>query len=445
MDSCDLSNKINELLASLDPETLTDLDVDELLEMRKEINPYGRTIEGSNKYLTFSYTNLQEKYNNRLHVTAFIAFLNRMCDEWHVPSNIPVIPVFDYVENPSLLEDFHKDWKMTEDLERDIEDNRRWMAKRVVVKEFLEEMFQFNPDEHVRSAYRPQLKDDERTVIDTPASNAAVDRLKKKDLGFKEQMYQYERLYQINNLSKSHVETPLRVALSDLQDKKLLLPNVKSEMMDFSTWSAEDKNLLGTVCNMIPPEDTFYRFRNYFESNYDRLRDAVTHLYCEKPDFDIAFNPYQWHDTREEAEQFQKKHKKEVIAEIFIADSGKWNFVAPFEKVRKTMKYFNENTIVLEQILSQVESDSKLGSELVMNKIENIKDINRVTDGPDAESFKKWKAQNSTLKNLGAQTLDDQDDCPDDVIEVPVWKIAKGGLELTKSKFYSKAFPINTE
>jgi hypothetical protein len=31
------------------------------------------------------------------------------------------------------------------------------------------------------------------------------------------------------------------------------------------------------------------------------------------------------------------------------------------------------------------------------------------------------------------------DECPADGIEVPVWRVAKGGLELTRDKFYTQA------
>jgi hypothetical protein len=42
---------------------------------------------------------------------------------------------------------------------------------------------------------------------------------------------------------------------------------------------------------------------------------------------------------------------------------------------------------------------------------------------------------------MGAKYIGDMadDETPEDAIEVPVWKIAKGGVELTKDKFYSQA------
>lgn len=318
------------------------------------------------------------------------------------------------------------------------------MQKRVVVKEFLEEFFQFNPDKHVRSSYKPQPKDLARNVIGTPAANLAIEHLKKKDLEFREHMLEFDRVQKLIDMKEgAHLESDEQI--KKLVADKLVLPDQHYLTMDFSKWTDEDKNLLRTACSMIPPADIYHKFHNYFESNYDKLREAVLYLYCDKPDFDIAINPYSWHKTEEDAEEFQKKHKNEVITDIIKAHSGKWNFFAPFEKVRESMKYFNENTIVLEEIAKQIEKDAKLGAELVKNRIKQKKKQNIKEDGPDAEYFAKWKDQNSTLKDMGALEVNKDsyapEDTPDDAIAVEVIKFAKGGLKMEKSHFFTKAAP----
>jgi hypothetical protein len=441
-------SEIENVLQDLDDETVSEIESEKLTKLRQDINPYGRTIEGSDNYLTFSYTNLKENYNNKLNTTAMIGFLNRLCDEWHVPDGIPVIPVYDFVKDPNSIHDFYKNWVLDDKMKKQIKENEEWMYKRVVVKEFLEEMFQYNPDEHVRSSYKPQPKDKDRKIIDTPAANLAIQKLKKKDLKFREQMLQFDRVSKLSNMATSvhsdEKDTKLsNPSLNEFQNTKLVLPGYHYSLMDFKSWSDEDKNCLRRVCEMIPPEDTFHRFKHYLESNYDKLREAVLYLYCDKPEFDIAFNPYSWHKTEEEAENFQKKHKNEVIADIYKAHSGKWNFVAPFEKVRQSMKYFNENTIVLEEIANQIERDAKIGHELMKNRIRKQKRKNIAEEGPDAEAFAKWKAQNKTLESMGAEHVNQEsyadDECPDDGVQIDVFRISKGGLELKKDKFYSKA------
>lgn len=439
-----LADELEKILSEINDETLAKLDMEDIMQLRKKLNPYGRTIEGSDKWLTFSFTNLREKYMEKLLMTALIGYLNRACDEWHVPDGIPVIPVYDYVKDPNKITDFAKEWKVDEAMEKNIIENAEWMKKRVIVKEFLEEMFQFNPDEHIRSAYKPNYKDLDRSVIETPAANIAIRELSKKDAEFNQQRIEYDRIQNLRHM-KSKVDEKLDPLVDELVSKQLMLPEQHYTQMDFSTWSHEDKNVLYTVCNMIPPADIFYKFTNYYENNYDKIREAVLYLYCEKPDLDIAINPYQWHDDENSAIEFQKKHRNEVITDIIKAYSGKWNFFAPFAKVHNTVKFFNEKTKVLEEMTKQIESDQKLGADLMKKKIIKKKKKNIKEVGPETDVFKKWKESNSLLKDLGAETPNKDsyavDEIPDDAIQVDVWKVAKGGLELKKEHFFSKAEP----
>lgn len=438
----DLENILNEL----SEESIAQMSFEELTELRKAMNPYGRTISGSDKFLTFSFTNLTQKYVEKLVTTAMIGFLNRMCDEWHVPDGIPVVPVYDYVKDPSLIDQFGESVTKTEEITKAIEENKHWMAKRVIVKEFLEEMFQFNPDTHVRSAYKPQPKDLSRDVIDTPAANLAIKMF--KDIKFRNSMIEFDRVQKLIQMKESK-GTSVDKEIETLVAKKLVLPEYHYYTMDFSKWSDEDRNLLNVVCNMIPPDDTFHRLRYYMESNYDKLREAVQYLYCDKPDLDMALNPYDWHSSLEEAEEFQKKHRNELITDVFIGHSGKWNFFAPFKNVRESMKYFNDNTIVLEEIASQIEKDAKLGQDLMQKRIKIKKEKNIAEAGDDSELFKQWKKENPILKEFGLNEQQNKDsyaddEIPDDAIQVDVFRISNGGLKLEKDKFFTKAEGVPT-
>ena len=199
------------------------------------------------------------------------------------------------------------------------------------------------------------------------------------------------------------------------------------------------------VTEMLPPADVFHRFQYYYDSNYEELRNIVADLYCDKPCFETAINPYSWHDTEEDAEKFINKHRDEVITTIFKAHSGKWNIFSPYKKVRDSMKYFNKKTAVLEEIAKQIESDAKMGSELMRKRIKIKKKKNIEEEGPDDAAFLRWKAQNSKLKEMGAETFkpseyENQDEL-DNALEVPVFRISKGGSKLEKTVFYTESVP----
>jgi hypothetical protein len=443
-DSSKYAKDLESILNELDSVDINELTEEEIIEYRRQLNPYGRIIAGSDKILTFSYTNLKEKYMEKLLMTGLIGYLNRACDEYHVPDGIPVIPVYDFVQKPELLEEYHQDWNITDAAAKDIQENREWMYKRVIIKEFLEEMFQYNPDKHVRSVYKPQPKDVARGIIDTPAANLAINQLKKKDSKFREQMLEFDRVQKLINMKEGSGEK-VDESITQLVGKKIVLPQEEEHYAnrDYENASAEDQSLIKTVCYMIPPTDIYHKFRNYFETNYDKLRESVQYLYCEKADLDIAICPHNWHDTEEEADDYIKKHRSEVITDIMKGHSGKWNIHAPFEKVRESMKFFNENTIVLEEIANQIEADAKIGSELMKNRIKIKKKQNIEEEGEEAALFKEWRNNNTTLKDMGAITLDKDDlaasEAPDDSICVPVLRMSKGGLKFTKDYFYSKS------
>lgn len=440
-DSKKLANELEMLLNELTPENINKLSEEDLVDYRKKLNVYGRVIEGSDKYLSYSYTNLSEKYLEKLLLTGLIGYMNTACDEYHVPDGFRALPVYDYIKNPSLLDKMTEGWGDTPDIVKNIAENKKWMEKRVVIKEFLEHCFQYNPNTHVRSSYKPQPKDLARGVIDTPASNLAINEMSKRDAEFREQMVEYDRVQKIIAMKESTGEA-VDEALMNLVSKKLIIPDQHYKIIDYENWSDDDKNLLNNVCNMIPPIDIFGKFRHYYETNYDKLREAVLYLYCDKPDFDVAICPHNWHDTLDEADEYATKHRSEVIADIHKGHSGKWNFHAPFAKVRDSMKFFNENTIVLEEIAKQIESDSKTGAELMKNRIKQQKKKNIEDAGEDAEAFTNWRKTNNVLKDMNAIEIPKEsalpDDTPDDGIAVPVFRIDEHG-RMEKTHFFTKA------
>lgn len=422
MSSESAASQLTKLLDELNEESIANMSNEEVLELRKKLNPYGRTIEGSDKILTFSYTDLQFEYTKKIITTTMIGFLNRMCDEWRVPDGIPIIPVYDYVRDPSKLDDFEKTLQNPDIMKKDLEFNKLTMSKRVIIKEFLEDMFQYNPDLHVRSAYKPNPMDYERNIIDTPAGQLAIHELSKKDPEFKESMLMYEREKQL----KERVDEKGGEKANNVPAPDKLVSDVIKQ-----------------VTEMIPPADIFHRFHYYYESNYEELKAIVTDLYCDKSCFETAINPYSWHDNEEDAEKFINKHRDEVISTIIKAHSGKWNIFSPYKKVRDSVKYFNKKTAVLEEIAKQIESDAKMGSELMRKRIKIKKKKNIDEVGPDDESFNKWRSQNSKLKEMGAESIkpseyENQDEI-DDALEVPVFRISNGGTKLERTVFYTEA------
>lgn len=455
-----LADDLAAILDELKDEDLAALPEDEVLNMRKKINPYGRTIEGSDKQLNFSITQIKHEYYKKLIISGFVAFLNRMNDEWKVPEGVPVVPVYEYLDDPSKVDTpqgvLDKGYQKTID---EYQFNRDWMKKRVVVKEFLEEMFQFNPEEHVRSSYRPCRMDATRKPIETMAGKLAVEHLKQTDPEFRaaESLYEdtktnsapanttpdetKEAKYTTKKVKKTVVDKKTGKKKVVLVNQKVLVEHEPVDTSKKLGKDLKDPNCAKQVREFLPPHDMFGRFKMYYESNYEDLRDFVRDAYCEKPDFELAINPYSVHDTEDEAETFKKKHRNEVIAEVFTATFGKWNFFDSFKEQRENVNFYNDNTIILEEMMKQLKKDEMLGQDLMKKRVSKMKKKNVAEVGPDAESFRRYVKQNKDIQSLGAEYLGDKadDDIPDDAVQVDVWRVAKGGLEVTKDKFYSAA------
>ena len=443
-------SELESILSELKEKDLAELPADKILELRQKVNPYGRTIEGADNYLNFSITHISHDYWKKFIVTSMVAFMNRMCDEWKVPDGIPVVSVYDYLEDPTKLDTpkLLVERKSEKDI-KEWEFNRKWMEKRIIVKEFLEEYFQFNPDEHVRSGYQPNRSDKSRSEIDTPAGDLAVKHLVATDKQFAAKEALYNEVKKAKDSTDKGVDKKdsdkkdsdkketkkVKVVVDKQGRKKLVRTNAPDKVKDVDVTVAE------TTREMIPPHDTFGRFKRYYTSNYEQLRDAVNDLYCEKPDLELAINPYSWHKTQDDAEAFKKKHRNEVIAEVFTAHSGKWNFFDTFKEQRDNVNFYNDSTIVLEEIMKQNERDGKLAKDMMAKSVKKKKKVNELLEGPDAESFKKWRQQNSEISKLGASYLGSQvsEDCPPDAVQVDVWKVAKGGMEIAKEHFFTQA------
>jgi hypothetical protein len=425
------TDELVNLLNEISPENLAKLPDDIILSLRKKLNPYGRTIEGSNETLAFSFTNLQQKYMEKFLMTSMVGFLNRMNDEWNVPDGLPVISVEDYNETPSLLNPpDKKDGSAVTDkkLLDEYRENWRQMQKRCVVKEFLAHMFQYNPDKHVRSAYRPNPADEDRKPLTTPAAKLAVKVLKKRDSKFREKMRRLE--FKRGDRKVDPAPKKLNVPVEDVSDSPEM---VESPVSDVTK----------VVTNMIPPQDMLHRWRFYQEVNFEELRSCVNDLYCEKPEFEVAINPYKMCKDQDEFNTFVNKHKNEVIAKIYPADTGKWSLLGDFKENRKKMRFFNEKTHILEEIFAQQERDAKMGDELMKKRIAIKKKKNIEEDGPDDPKFLKWKKNNKLLQSMSGEEANSasyvDDDCPDDAVQVNYHvHDAKTG-KFTSDKFFTEA------
>ena len=124
----------------LNPEKIEDLTEEQILSLESKFTPYSFVCsETENKCVAMSYTNIQEKYTERLVMTALIGFLFRLLYEWEVPSQDrrwtpknqireqkEQFSISDFDNMSEILSTFNKDLqkysKQMEKLETEIDD-----------------------------------------------------------------------------------------------------------------------------------------------------------------------------------------------------------------------------------------------------------------------------------------------------------------------------------
>ena len=295
----------------------------------------------------FSFINMQRDYMIKLITTVMVGFLRRSVNEYGVPPSVPVVDVADYLRDPVLIEPIEPiDGRKLPQEELDAyEENKKMMAKRIVIAEFIEYLFGFDPDRHARPGYKPNYKDSERRPILTPSAELAVLIEKKRteksksansaekteaaDLytqfleekkkasagevlekpcvrevirtikGRNGQLLKVKRVIKCTEtelkLAQSKIDNPndpdnLKVLRTD----KKVIPVGDPDYNDYFDRrnTVRDQTFHDHVRDLIPPGDFFYRFNVYFDKHYEQGIDATRDLYHEKPEFDASFFPY---------------------------------------------------------------------------------------------------------------------------------------------------------
>jgi hypothetical protein len=427
-------------LVKNDASLIDKLTEEQVTALRKKINPYGRTIEGQDKFTCLSITNLSEQYMKRLMMTSLVGFVYRQCDEYLLSDGESTTPMDDFstykvkldeaVESAAKakveLADLEKDCKGTPIEDQTIETKARRLelsliiergegySKRVIVRQFIDSLFQFNPDYHVKSAYSDNPSDPER-------------------------------------VKPKHV----RRIITGRDGSTKELPN-NSTSSDTTVSPDEVKSReTSEFVKHIPPSDTFHRWTYYMDSNFDEIRKAVTDIYSEKPDLEFAINPYNQFDSEEDAGKFIQKHKNEVIADVITLTNGKWNLCGSFKENRERINFYNDKTNVLEQIFKQIESDKKLGGDMMRKRVVRKKKKNIEESGAEPEAFKKYRKEHpSGFENMGAENIalgpagdekkttvshPNHEECPYDAVQVDVFDFRGGGQTVKKSEFFTQA------
>lgn len=457
-------------------EMLNNLSDEQVMELLKKNNPYSTTIphpggKNEERSVSFSFTNMRLDYMKELITTAMIGYLFQRVMIYGVPEQVRPISIDEYLKKGDAAcvpPPFITDEKLREKYVQ----MHETMKERVIIYKFLKDVFQYNPDRHVRSSWYPVKDDQTRELIGTEAGKLAV-----------------ATKNTVRNIKEGQDHYP---SLEDLN------------------MNAKPEQIGNPVYEVIPPADHYETFNNYLEDNYDDFIKVVYNITGSRPDLDVAINVYQTHNTIKEAEAFRSDHMDEVIAGVMNTPMNKWSVLAPYAENKKKEDFFNRETVHLKGMLDSREEKEKLAKDMLKKRVHKKKVENIKENGPDSEKFKEWAKQNNsnqssfgseykeldpsvdsawsksaddkviddiinsarqeersrvlnlhpttnenlkifkeeTLARVGEDTsgdhrrkltLPENDECPDSAVEIGVFKIGNGGLDVFQDKIYTES------
>jgi hypothetical protein len=338
--------------------------------------------------------------------------------EYKVPEEIPPTPIEKYIENPSIIEP--KPHITDPRLLKLYAQYKKDMKERLIIHQFLQTVFSFDPDEHVRSSYTPMPENKTRKKIDTPEANRAVAAGNTIRKVKKSAAKQYE---------------PERKSVE-----------IKSQVQE-------------AVYNNIPPVDTFYKLKKYADDHHEEIQEAVKQIYGAEPDLDYSMIIYKVHENKAAGMKYKEQHVDMFTSEISNIAIGRWVLLGPYKQNRERVDFYSRHTDVLKAMQEQREQDAKVANDVMKKKVQRKKKKNVEEFGPDDPAFVEWKKANpSHVEQMGAEhvTLDPnaqkvsndkkeqirkliEEELADDQIEIPIHMISDGGASVKTIKVVNEA------
>ena len=464
-----------------------------ILSSRTKDNVLSQTVESGepDKTFAFQFVPMSRDYQAKLLTTAHIAFLFRAVNEYLVPDDIPVVSVEEFLRDPTACDapDTEGKYEISKEILDDYATNKKNMEKRVIIYEFLQYMYNFNPDRHTHSVYSPNVKDPERKLVTTAASERAVVaefKASVKDRSMKQSerdeaearmkvikearaaskkakpeektcVREVERLIKGKDGKELIVKRKVRCTQAEfdaynatpvaersvavVESERRVIPTEVDPLFYFKMQERAIKHAEGIVRDIIPPSDVFAKFNNYFNNHYEQLIAATRDVYREKPDLDWAIFPHGVFSNEEEFQKYRLENARKLKSEIYSVKSYKWSLLGPYKENRDRLQYYGQNMGVFEEMFKNKEAEARLAKDLLKNRVKGKRAKMRAKHGAPDPSYKKEVTALGSLGDLGLVDFgDDKDDSPDeDAIEVQVTEIGQGGRKITQTKFFSEA------
>jgi hypothetical protein len=302
-----------------------------LIKLKESIKDYQHRAE-----------NLKKEYDNKASVKIAKRKIHPL-DEVEIQRYEPTSEELDLIANEVKLE---------LGIERTAEEYTE--SVQAQIQSFLDDYLKYNPDNHVRCAYKPNYKDELRTPLEkTKKEDFDQDKVERLVIPPDDTFARWNR-YMENNYEE------LRQATDDIYAEK---SDIELAIVPLEVFEGNDKE-----------------------------------------------------QVDKEREKFERKYADEFDAEPFSAKFGVWNLMGPWAQNREIRNFYTEKSEIIKRILDQNREDVRAGQKLMKDRAKKKKDDNKKTDGPDSDALNQYLKSNppTELQRHGAKPTSDID-TPDQI------------------------------
>lgn len=484
------------------PDIIDTFDEETVDKARKSINPYAGVLPNANSdvsHAVIGFTNFKDIYLRRLIVTSIIGYVYRCAFEAKPRAKIEEIEK-EYVEKMQKTQDEVEkrelQKKQADEIKLACDTYRR------IVTSFLDRIFRFNPDLHVRSAHEKgwMTSDLENNVAGGVNSGlgssvagvggiggsadaerdaaAAIHEAKLRHIAkcaaneehlFEEKLRSkqdkvFDYSLGVINSTYTHstqLSNACKKILSNLDPQSDEAASIMKIYEEVSSLREDVKKIAGPMSEfktshartIEPPADVFHHFDRYITNNFEELKDIVEYAYSEKPDIELAVRYYESFGNKEAANAYIDRHAEEFRIPAFSISNEAVVLLGPYKANRERLEYYGKNTSVLREMAKRAEADAKLGQDLMKKTVSTGKAKNLREAGPDDPALKQYVNVCNTARELGMKTVltsEERDkleeaikvkedlEVPEEAIQMDIFYTSKEG-ELKKKKMYTQA------
>jgi len=153
--------------------------------------------------------------------------------------------------------------------------------------------------------------------------------------------------------------------------------------------------------NIVPSDNLWYKFNNYYEMHYDLFRRFVNVLYKLDGEHDLMINIHGQFDIKEEVDKFVKLNISNFITSPVLINNNEWKMCAKYLPNRENGEVVGEESDVVNGLLQKYRDDSKIAEELTKSNIKRSKLENMYKYGKTNDNLKEYLANNPRGVNIG--------------------------------------------